>query len=204
MVMMEDLKGWGKEFASMQESLDTSTAMGRFVVDIIQRIAQLESEVIGERVYVGMEQKAKTVGGVLGFKVPYGYDYSGGLLEVLDGEAKVVQRIYSDYVAGLGTKKIAHVLNAEGVATKNCARWSGAMVRYILRNPLYAGFNHWDGHLKRGAHAPIVTPEEFNRVQFLLAARTKVPYRRKEVFALPAVEAAPTTDAPPRPEASAA
>ncbi|HKZ23667.1 MAG TPA: recombinase family protein, partial [Thermoplasmata archaeon] len=59
MEMMDDLRRWGKNFASATESLDTSTAMGRFVMDIIQRIAQLESEQIGERVYMGMSQKAR-------------------------------------------------------------------------------------------------------------------------------------------------
>ena len=47
----------------------------------IQRIAQLESEQIGERVYAGMEQKAKTNSGVLGFNIPYGYDYNNGILK---------------------------------------------------------------------------------------------------------------------------
>ena len=37
MVMMENLERWGKQLMSMQEELDTSSAMGRFVVDIIQR-----------------------------------------------------------------------------------------------------------------------------------------------------------------------
>ena len=74
MMMMEDLKKHERDFVSMTESLDTSTAMGRFVMDIIQRIAQLESEQIGERVYVGMDQKAKTNGGMLVFNIPYGYD----------------------------------------------------------------------------------------------------------------------------------
>src|SRR5437763_11377634 len=59
MEMMDNLVEWGKNFVSATESLDTSTAMGRFVMDIIQRIAQLESEQIGERVYMGMSQKAK-------------------------------------------------------------------------------------------------------------------------------------------------
>ncbi len=46
--MMDELKESGKEFNSMQESFDTTTAIGRFVMDIIQRIAQLESEQIGK------------------------------------------------------------------------------------------------------------------------------------------------------------
>src|SRR2546422_8110972 len=72
MEMMDNLGEWGKNFVSATESLDTSTAMGRFVMDIIQRIAQLESEQIGERVYMGMSQKAKEGPGILGFHPPLG------------------------------------------------------------------------------------------------------------------------------------
>ena len=67
----------------MQESFDTTTAIGRFVMDIIQRIAQLESEQIGERVKMGMTQKAKKGKGHIGFPEPYGYGFSDGHL-VLD------------------------------------------------------------------------------------------------------------------------
>ena len=58
-MMMDDLREHGKEFSSMQDKFDTTTAMGRFVMDIMQRIAQLESEQIGERVRIGMEYKAR-------------------------------------------------------------------------------------------------------------------------------------------------
>ncbi len=72
--------------------------MGRFVMDIIQRIAQLESEQIGERVYIGMEQKAKTNGGILGFNIPYGYDYSNGKLKIKQNEAENVKNIFQNYL----------------------------------------------------------------------------------------------------------
>src|SRR5256712_13753969 len=70
MEMMESLPEWGKNFASATESFDTSTAMGRFVMDIIQRIAQLESAQIAEPVYMRMRQNAHTRPGILGFTVP--------------------------------------------------------------------------------------------------------------------------------------
>src|SRR3989442_8108675 len=86
MEMMDDLRRWGKDFVSATEALDTSTAMGRFVMDIIQRIAQLESEQIGERVYMGMAQKHKQAKGFLGFRRPYGYEYVDGALVVNEKE----------------------------------------------------------------------------------------------------------------------
>src|SRR5207247_3167901 len=70
MEMMDQLGEWEKDFVSATESLDTSTAMGRFVMDIIQRIAQLESEQIGERVKMGMSQKAKEGHVILGLHAP--------------------------------------------------------------------------------------------------------------------------------------
>ena len=59
--MMDDLNEWKKQFSSMQEKFDTTSAMGRFVMDIIQRIAQLESEQIGERVKIGMLQRRRSL-----------------------------------------------------------------------------------------------------------------------------------------------
>src|SRR6266571_4920825 len=56
MAMMDDLADWHKDFVSATESLDTSTAMGRFFRDMTQRMAQLESEVIGERTSAAMQQ----------------------------------------------------------------------------------------------------------------------------------------------------
>lgn len=52
-VMFEILNGLDKQFISLTEGFDTTTVMGRFAMDIIARIRQLESEVIGERAVQG-------------------------------------------------------------------------------------------------------------------------------------------------------
>jgi len=122
--MMEDLNRWGKRFTSMQEAFDTGTAMGRFVMDIIQRIAQLESEQIGERVYMGMSQKAKEGRGLLGFRAPYGYRFRDHALEIVPEEAKVVRRIFDRYLAAATTQKIADelVVDRQGIALRGADR----------------------------------------------------------------------------------
>ena len=137
MMMMEYLKKEGKEFVSMTESLDTSTAMGRFVMDIIQRIAQLESEQIGERVYIGMEQKAKTNGGILGFNIPYGYDYNNGKLTINQHESENVKNIFQNYLDGMSMKKIADEFNSKNIPTKLNKTWGIQTVSVILKNPVY-------------------------------------------------------------------
>jgi len=165
MLMMEDLGKKGKEFVSMMESLDTSTAMGRFVMDIIQRIAQLESEQIGERVYIGMEQKAKQNGGVLGFNIPYGYDYIEGKLVVNDSESIIVKNIFDMYRNKLSMKKIAEILNQKKIPTKLNKIWGPQTVSLILKNPVYCGFLHWEDYLNPGEHIPIIDKNTFNEAQ---------------------------------------
>ncbi len=180
MLMMEELKKNEKEFVSMTESLDTSTAMGRFVMDIIQRIAQLESEQIGERVYIGMEQKARINGGVLGFNIPYGYDYTDGKLEINKNESSVVKDIYSWYLEGKSLGKIAKMLNSSEIPTKRGGLWAKKTISAILKNPTYCGYLHWEDFVNKSDHEKIIDDSEFNKIQNLIKKRGGLPAKKLE------------------------
>ncbi len=171
--MMDDLENWKKEFNSMQEAFDTTTAIGRFVMDTIQRIAQLESEQIGERVKMGMTQKAKKGAGYLGFGHPYGYHYSGKKLTVVEAEADAVRLMFRLYSEGLSLQEIADRLDSEGVKPKKGAGWSKGSVSSILTNPLYVGMVSWDGILRPAAHPPIVSAQAYDSVQAMMIERTR-------------------------------
>jgi DNA invertase Pin-like site-specific DNA recombinase len=181
MEMMDSLRRHGKEFVSMTESLDTSTAMGRFVVDIIQRIAQLESEQIGERVYMGMQQKAR-MGGLLGFNAPFGYKFKNGRLVVVEEEALVVREIFDLYRRGSTLREIANSLNSRGIRTKKNKKWSIWAVRRILKNPIYAGYIRWDGILRKGECPSIIEVSLFNTVQRLMQERSVVRAKKTVVI----------------------
>ena len=176
--MMEYLKQKEKEFVSMSESLDTSTAMGRFVMDIIQRIAQLESEQIGERVYIGMEQKARTASGMLGFNIPFGYYYSDGFLYINKKETPVVNNIYTWYKNGKSMGKIAKMLNKEKIPTKKGGIWAKKTISKILKNPLYCGYLHWQEYIYKSGHNPIVDISGFNEVQDKIAENGGKPAKK--------------------------
>ncbi len=184
MEMMDDLRSWGKDFASATESLDTSTAMGRFVMDIVQRIAQLESEQIGERVYMGMAQKARTGSGHLGFRAPLGYRHEGGRLSVQPSEAQTVQTIFELCLDGKSLEEVARHLNARGARTKSNATWAPIKVFRVLHNPVYAGYLRWDGLIRRGDHEALVPLETFNRTQEILRARSFASRTRRPPLTL--------------------
>src|SRR5207244_8731644 len=146
MAMMDDLRRSGKDFVSATESLDTSTATGRFVADMLQRIAQLESEQIGERVHMGMRQAAEE-GKFLGMSNPYGYRYDSASknLIVVPAEAEVVREIFRlarDERRSM--REIAGTLNAQGVVTKRGRAWSKRQLFRVLHSALSIGSRRWE------------------------------------------------------------
>jgi len=170
MAMMDDLRKQGKEFASVTESLDTSTAMGRFVMDIIQRIAQLESDQIGERTHMGMGQKANANAGPLGKRAPFGYAYVDGRLQPVPAEAAAVAEVFRRYAAGAGKQELAGWLNAQGFRGRGRGGGTGApfthkSVAYVLANRTYVGGGTWDGIRQSGLHAALVPEQLFEAVQ---------------------------------------
>ena len=162
--MMDALRENGKEFNSLTEKFDTTTAMGRFVMDIVQRMAQLESEQIGERVKVGMTKKAEGGEGPMGSPEPYGYEYAAGGLVVIEAEARVVRRIFDMYLDGGTLEAIANTLTNANVPSKRGGAWSRQAVFRILHNPLYAGYMRWDGIVRPGKQAAIVTTDVYESV----------------------------------------
>jgi DNA invertase Pin-like site-specific DNA recombinase len=178
MIMMESLEKWGKKFTSMNESLDTSNAVGRFVVDIIQRIAQLESEQIGERTYMGMRQKAESMDGMLGFNPPFGYHMDGESLVVMEAERAIVQSVFFQYLSGKTAIQIARSLNQDCIVTRREKEWTVWSIGRMLHNPVYAGFLRWDGLILPSDHEAIISVEVFNQVQARMASRARRPNGR--------------------------
>jgi DNA invertase Pin-like site-specific DNA recombinase len=184
MNMMDDLNRDGKMFVSATESLDTTNALGRFVVDMIQRIAQLESEQIGERTYIGMKEKAESMSNTekesrtMGFNPPYGYNLDSGILVSIPEELNVAREIFSEYLGGSTMDGIAYKLNKRGQLTKRGNPWNIYNMRNILHNPIYSGYMRWDDVLVKHFAQTAVSPQDYNRVQTMINSRIKDPKKR--------------------------
>jgi len=179
MAMMDFLEKHDKEFISSTDTLDTSTAMGRFVVNMMQLLAQLESEQIGERTYIGMREKAETSEGmVMGFTPPFGYSVHKGELVTNDDEMNVVKEIFSSYASGRTMDEICYSLNRSGTLTRKNNAWNKYNLRNILHNPVYAGYMRWDGLFIPHNAEKAVTENEFNEVQKMIASRVKAVDKR--------------------------
>lgn len=177
-IMMEDLKKHGQEFVSTFDKFNTKTATGRFALDIIQRIAQLESEQIGERTYIGMREKAESGQGIMGFNPPFGYDIEEGKIIVNDDEFDTAREIFSLYLSGMTLDDIAYNLNREERLTRKGNPWNKYNLRNILHNPFYAGFMRWEDTRQRHDAEPVISIEDYNKVQMMMASNTRDPKKR--------------------------
>ncbi|MCQ2069708.1 MAG: recombinase family protein [archaeon] len=193
MNMMDVLERKGKQFISATESLDTTNAMGRFVVSMIQSIAQLESEQIGERTVFAMREKAETMENsessnrTMGFNEPFGYRFEGSDLVAVPDELRLVRRSFMDYIVGESLPQVAEDMYRSGYRTRRGRKWSERSVAYIFHNPIYAGYLEWDGILNRHYCGNAVDPETFNEVQMIMHSKSRNP-DKKPPFLLPVGE----------------
>ena len=110
-------------------------------------IAEYERAQILERSRRGKRHRARCGEVSVLSGAPYGYRYirksdeAPASYQVIEAEARVVQRVYAMYtVEGLSIGEIARRLNADGIATrKQSARWERSVVWAMLRNPAYRG-----------------------------------------------------------------
>jgi DNA invertase Pin-like site-specific DNA recombinase len=125
-------KYFGTKYAllSVAEKVDTSSAAGRMILNIMATVSQWEREVIGERTSAALQHKiaqGQHVGSpALGFKM------TEGQLEENRVELAVVERILELRAAGMTLQAIADLLNDERIPTKRGGRWHPSTVTYIL------------------------------------------------------------------------
>ena len=118
-------------FISLKENVDLSTPMGRFMVNIMNSLYQMEREMISERVTDVLTDKKKN-GKVYG-NVPYGYDRSGDSLVRNVKEQKTLSKIYSLRSKGNSYGKVAEFLNRNKHIKKNGTKFNRSDVFYIVK-----------------------------------------------------------------------
>ncbi len=147
--LWELLRRYQVEFVSINETFDTSTPMGRAMLNIIMVFAQLERETTAERVRDNYYQRVR-LGSWPGGPPPYGFTLGRlpgpegkplpGLLP--NEQAPVVERIFHDYaMEGASLGSVARALNADGIPAPKRAVWDNVSLSRLLHNPLYVMAN---------------------------------------------------------------
>ncbi len=118
------------ELYSVSEQINTKNAAGRLVLNVLVSVAQWERETICERTKDALQAK-KARGEKTGGNVPFGFNEVNGKLIRNEEEQAIISEIKNLKNKGLSLRKIAEVLNAKGITTKNGKTWTATQIQRI-------------------------------------------------------------------------
>jgi len=164
-------------------------------------MSEAESAEFSEKMQFGKTKKA--MDGKIPCKAPFGYRKEKAIDKERDKfitktlpvekELQVVLMMFEMYLhQGFGIRKILENLNGKGYRTRKGELWNYSSVRYILKNPVYAGKVRWGwrlsdskssrsrlmrGHtgvITNGEHKAAISEEDFIKVQKKIGERAKM------------------------------
>ena len=158
--LIDQLNSYNTSFVSIKEQFDTSTPMGRAMMNIAAVFAQLERETIAERVKDNMYMLAKT-GRWLGGRTPLGY--SSEKVENIDNkdskrfyfklvqneEIEITKLIFDKYIELRSLSKLTTYCINHNVKSHMNYDFSVTTLKKILINPIYCiadidGYNYFN------------------------------------------------------------
>ena len=183
---VRELKDIGVEVRFEKENIDTLSGDGELMLTILSSFAQEESKNVSDNINWRFKQKFQRGELVINERRFLGYDKNQyGDLVINQKEAKVIRRIYEEYLSGKVSFKIAKELEKEEIATAVDGKWSGTTILKILKNEKYRGYailkkyytpdhltkikvknnGQVDSYYIEDNHSPIITREMWEQVQ---------------------------------------
>ncbi len=200
------LKAKGVEVYFINDNIKTFDGDGELRLTIMATLAQDESRKTSVRVKAG-QQTSMENGVIYGNGNILGYDRVGKEMIINPDQAETVRMIYDWYLAGEGIRSIQFKLEQAGRLTAmGKTTWHMTNISKILKNTFYCGIityhkqwtpdyleqkkinNHGEIEhtLVQGTHEPIVTVEEFEKVQEIIKSHQREPSesgsRQKRAF----------------------
>jgi site-specific DNA recombinase len=179
--IMERFERHGVSFVSVTQQFNTSTSMGRLMLNVLLSFAQFEREIISERTrdkIAAARRKGKWSGGppVLGYDILR--EPSGSRLIVNAEEAERVRFIFKLYLDCNSLMATLRRLDELGWVNKVWSTKKGTQrggkpfdkstLFNLLTNVVYLGKVKYRDELYDGEHEAIVDEDLFRRVQALL------------------------------------
>ena len=191
---IRDLKALGIAVIFEKENINTLETDTEMMLTIMSCFAQAESESISKNVSWGIRQSFKNGNVPMQYARLLGYrkgDYDKP--EIVPEEAEIVKGIYRLYLDGMSLNMIVDRLNEKGLTTKGSnSPYRKEVVQRILTNEKYTGDallqktyvtdcitkktrknnGELPMYLVKNHHEPIISHEDFNRVQEEMARRS--------------------------------
>jgi site-specific DNA recombinase len=180
--LIELFEARGVTLVSVTQQFNTTTSMGRLMLNVLLSFAQFEREVTGERIRDKIAA-AKKKGLWMGGTPPIGYELKAKKLLVNKTQAQVVRHIFRRYAALKSVAKLCRELKVQSYRTKPFTSSAGRSyggkpftrghLYRILQNRVYRGeVNHKDA-THRGEHPAVVDRKLWEEVQRVMATNRK-------------------------------
>lgn len=122
---------------SLSESLDTSTAAGRMIINMLGVVAQWEREQTAERVSNALEYRRNQK--KVYCNVPFGFERLGDALIEVPSEIEAIKTMKQMASDGHSLRKIASHLEEQGIKPKQGAsKWYAQTVKDVLTSKMTA------------------------------------------------------------------
>src|SRR5215470_5461114 len=178
--LIELFDAHGVSFVSVTQQFNTTTSMGRLMLNVLLSFAQFEREVTAERIrdkIAASKRKGLWVGGT----VPLGYELKDGKLLIVEEEAERVRTIFRRYLELGSVNRLVIDLRERNFRSKirklSDGRISGGVpftqgpLFYMLRNRFYVGEVRYKDAIYPGPQPPLMDLELFDAVQAKLTAQ---------------------------------
>ncbi|MHA6732034.1 recombinase family protein [Devosia sp. A369] len=175
-------------FVSVTQQFNTTTSMGRLMLNVLLSFAQFEREITGERIrdkIAASKKKGMWMGGV----IPMGYDARDRRLFINDEEATTIRQVFQRYLDVGNVPALLERLKADNILTaprlsanarkhgnRNFTR--GHLYK-LLSNPIYIGRVPHRNVSHPGQHEGIIDAKTWAAVQAQLQTNTQGPRSRR-------------------------
>ena len=200
---VRELKSLNVDVYFEEQNIHTLSSDGELMLTILASYAQEESRSVSENMKWRVKRNFEN--GLPWNCTIFGYRFNSEQFVVYPKEAEIVKQIFSNYLSGMGTLKIAEKLNESGVPTRTNAKWNSSTVLGMLKNRTYTGELVLQSTFRKDyitkqkiknngelpmykvseSHQAIIDNETFESVQAEIARRAKqysVKYDKKKKY----------------------
>lgn len=183
LITVKAIEEAGGQVQSAVDTIDRSTAMGKFSLNMVLNIAQLESDQKSEEWKRHLDYR-------LGKALPpagrtyWGYtrterDKRAGIEERYEpnGHAPLIREGMKKIVAGESMRSVAHWLNDKGVRSPLGKTIYPNKLRDMYSNPFLRGRINWKGEEVEGAHEAIISEGLYSDFLAKVAEHKEAPKR---------------------------
>jgi DNA invertase Pin-like site-specific DNA recombinase len=192
--MIDVFERHGVSFVSVTQQFNTTTSMGRLMLNILLSFAQFEREVTGERIrdkITASKKKGMWMGGI----PPLGYDVENRRLVPNPKEAILIQHIFKRFVEIGSTTMLVKELRLDGATSKAWVTQDGkvrtgkpvdkSLLYKVLNNRTYLGELRHKDQWYQAEHPPIIEKQLWDEVQSILSVNGRQRAKTTRIAKIP-------------------